>query len=126
MRLARLAKLGRYSDSIRAIGNVLIATWRDLTVVCITLVLILCVSATLMYYAESSVQPDAFPSIPHTLWWAVATLTTIGYGDVFPVTPIGKVLSSVVALLGIGFIALPTGILSAAYLDEVRRLRSLK
>jgi len=124
LRIARIAKLGRYSRSVRAMGNVLSSTWRDLVVVGGVLSLILCVAATLMYHAEHDVQPDAFPSLPATLWWAIATLTTIGYGDVYPVTATGKVLSSIVAVLGIGFIALPTGILSAAYLDEVRRLRS--
>ena len=57
------------------------------------------------------------------MWWAVATLTTIGYGDVYPITPLGRLLSAILALIGIGFVALPTGILSAAYLDEVRALR---
>ena len=74
-----------------------------------------------MYYFESDVQPEKFKSIPHAFWWAVATLTTVGYGDVYPVTGIGKFLSSIIAITGIGFVALPTGILSSAYIDRIRK-----
>jgi voltage-gated potassium channel len=80
-------------------------------------------SATLLYLAEGDAQPDKFGSIPRALWWAVATLTTIGYGDIYPVTPIGKLLASVTAVTSIGLIALPTGILAAAFSDAMARHR---
>ena len=77
-----------------------------------------------MYYAENRAQPDAFSSIPQAMWWGIATLSTVGYGDVYPVTPVGKVLGGVVALLGIGMFALPTGILSSGFAEEMRKKRN--
>ncbi|MDQ2818832.1 MAG: ion transporter [Pseudomonadota bacterium] len=74
-------------------------------------------TAVLLYAVEHAAQPDKFSSIPATLWWAVVTLTTIGYGDMAPITPLGKVLTSVIAIFGIGIFALPTAILTAAILD---------
>ena len=124
LRIARLAKLGRYSRSLQMMGVVITRVWRDLVVVSVVLVLLLCVAATLMFYAEHHAQPDSFSSIPATLWWAVATLTTVGYGDVVPITTMGKILSSLLAIVGIGFVSLPTGILSAAYLDAIRQDRA--
>lgn len=77
----------------------------------------------MMYFDEHSVQPENFSSIPATMWWAVATLTTVGYGDVYPVTHIGKLTASVIAILGIGMFALPTGILGAGFVEEANRQR---
>ncbi len=79
------------------------------------------VSATALYAVEGSVQPAKFGSIPRALWWSLVTLTTIGYGDVTPVTPLGKVLAGVTAFLGIGLIAAPTGILAAAFSEAAHR-----
>ncbi len=123
LRILRLAKLGRYSRSIHIFGVVFKKSRQDLAVVIIGLILLLCIASSLMYFAENEAQPDKFSSIPATMWWAVATLTTVGYGDIYPVTVVGKLLSGVLAILGIGFVALPTGILSAAYLDELRAQR---
>ncbi len=72
---------------------------------------------------ENEAQPDKFPSIPAAMWWGVATLTTVGYGDIFPVTPLGKILSGFIAFLGIGIFALPTGILASGFAEEVARRR---
>ena len=79
-----------------------------------------------MYYIENEAQPENFASIGHSLWWAVATLTTVGYGDVYPITGIGKFLSAVIALIGIGFVALPTGIISSAFIDKVQENKKKK
>ncbi|MEL7534456.1 MAG: potassium channel family protein [Bacteroidota bacterium] len=84
----------------------------------ITFVLLL-LASTLMYYLEGDVQPEAFPNIIATFWWAIATLTTVGYGDVFPVTGWGQLVSGIIALLGIGLVALPTGIISAAFVEKL-------
>ena len=80
--------------------------------------------ATALYWLEGEGQPDKFGSIPRALWWAVITLTTIGYGDVFPITPLGKIVASVVAFSGIGLLAMPTGILAAALSDAVQKSRA--
>jgi voltage-gated potassium channel len=74
-----------------------------------------------MWYVEGSVQPKAFPNIVATFWWAIATLTTVGYGDVFPVTAYGKLLSGLIAVLGIGIVALPAGILSSAFIEKLEK-----
>ena len=74
-----------------------------------------------MYYLENEVQPDLFPNIIESFWWAIATLTTIGYGDVFPVTGWGKLMSGFIAILGIGLVALPTGIISSSFIKMINK-----
>jgi voltage-gated potassium channel len=74
-----------------------------------------------MYYAEHEAQPEAFSSIPETMWWGIATLTTVGYGDVYPVTALGKLLGGVIAVIGIGLFALPTGILASGFSEELSK-----
>jgi voltage-gated potassium channel len=116
-RLLRVAKLMRYVRAVRVIGRVLRAKREQLAVVAIALGLLLVISASLVYEVEHDAQPDRFASIPGAMWWAVATLTTVGYGDVYPVTPIGKVLGAIIAVCGIAFFALPAGILGAGFLE---------
>ncbi len=77
------------------------------------------VLAVFMYYIESEAQPEAFSNIPATLWWGVVTLTTVGYGDIVPATVAGRILSSVVSIAGVGIVALPTGIISSGFLEEL-------
>lgn len=79
-----------------------------------------------MYYCENSVQPKAFPNIPATMWWSVATLTTVGYGDIYPITIMGKIVASIIAILGIGMFALPTGILGAGFVEEIQKTKKHK
>ena len=76
-----------------------------------------------MFYFEHEAQPDKFASIGHSFWWAVATLTTVGYGDVFPITTMGKFMSGIIAIIGIGFIALPTGIISSAFMERIQKIK---
>jgi voltage-gated potassium channel len=78
-------------------------------------------AATLLYFVEGGVQPQAFGSIPRAMWWSVVTLTTVGYGDTAPITPVGRVLAALTCVGGIGLIAMPTGILAAAFSDAMRR-----
>lgn len=123
LRIVRLAKLGRLSAAMRHLIAA-IASRRDELIVTLALAACLLVfGATALHWAEGSVQPDKFGSIPRALWWSIVTLTTIGYGDVYPITPLGKVLAGFVALAGIGLIAMPTGILAAAFSDAVQRER---
>ena len=120
-RLLRIFKLGRYSVAFGMIIKV-IEKRREELMITLTLVLVLMIlSSSLMYYIEHEVQPEAFTSIPATMWWSVATLTTVGYGDVYPVTPLGKVLAALIAILGIGIFALPAGILAAGFESEISR-----
>jgi len=119
IRLVRIFKLGRYSTSLRLILDVLKEKKEDLGVtIFITLVLLILASA-LMFHLEHEGQPDKFPNILASFWWAIATLTTVGYGDVYPITNWGKFISGIIALLGIGLVALPTGILSSAFIERM-------
>jgi voltage-gated potassium channel len=116
-RLLRILHLGDYERSLRAVTHA-IGKRRAMLVVSVILMLIaIYFAASLLYLLEHQAQPDKFDSIPDTLWWAVTTLTTIGYGDIYPITPWGKLVASVLSILGIGVFALPTAILTAAILD---------
>jgi voltage-gated potassium channel len=123
-RFLRVLKLGRYSESLRTLGNVFRSRRSDLGVAASAVALLLLIASSLMYLAEHDDQPAVFSSIPATMWWSVVTLTTVGYGDVYPVTPLGKVLASLIALLSIGLFALPAGILASGFSEEMRKRRS--
>jgi voltage-gated potassium channel len=119
MRIVRVAKLGRYSESLQTLGRVFAAKKEQLVSTLFILLMLLVVSSCLMYYVEQAAQPDRFSSIPAAMWWSVTTLTTVGYGDVCPVTITGKLVASVIAILGIGMFALPTAILGSGFLEEI-------
>ena len=119
VRFLRLLKLARYTRSLVMIGTVMRERRDELLVSVVLTSLLLIVASTLMYYLESHVQPDAFPNILASTWWAVATLTTIGYGDVVPLTAAGRLLSGIIAVLGIGLVALPTAIISSGFVESL-------
>jgi len=123
IRIARLLKIGRYSEALKLFGKVLKAKKEELLAAVFILFILLIVSSSLLYYVESPAQPEKFSSIPASMWWGVVTLTTVGYGDIFPITPLGKFLGALISLLGIGFFALPAGLLSAGFIEELRKKR---
>ena len=118
-RFLRLLKIGRHNNSLNLIWRVVAEKKSELFITGFITVLILFVASFMIYFAESEAQPDKFPNILHGFWWAIATLTTVGYGDVYPITPIGKVISGVIAVLGIGLVALPTGLVSAGFMEKL-------
>ena len=120
LRVTRLLKLSRYAESMRLIGIVFKEKRSELAVILFLTIILLIVSSTLVYFMEYPVQPQAFPNIAESLWWAVVTLTTVGYGDIVPMTGLGKIISSLIAFLGIGLVALPTGILGGAFIRKIR------
>jgi voltage-gated potassium channel len=126
LRIIRVAKIGRYYSSLTVIKNVFLSKKEELVLTSALMALLLVFSSSLLYYCENAVQPDAFSSIPATMWWSVATLTTVGYGDIFPVTLLGKVFASVIAVLGIGMFALPTGILGAGFVEAIQKNKGRK
>lgn len=126
VRIFMLARLGRYSSALRAIGQALNSRRYELGASVTIAGFLLLISSTLLFIVEGDIQPDDFGSIPRAMWWSIATLTTVGYGDAFPVTPIGKLLAGFTALTGIGLIAMPTGILAAAFSDAIQRQREEK
>ena len=119
MRIFRVAKLGRYSQSLQMLHRVMTVKKEQLLCSLFILLLLVIIAASMLYYAENGVQPEVFSSIPAAMWWAISTLTTVGYGDVYPVTGLGKLMASVIAVLGIGMFALPTGILGAGFVEEM-------
>ncbi len=120
-RLLRVMKLTRYSNALILIGKILKDKKDELIASVFLTFILLLVASSLMYYIEHTAQPNAFPNILASFWWAIATLTTIGYGDVYPITGWGRILSSIVALLGIGLVALPTGIISSSFIEEISK-----
>lgn len=120
-RIFRLAKLVRYSRALQLFGRVIMAKKEELLTTLMLLLLLLLVSASLLYHAEHRAQPHLFGSIPAALWWAAVTITTVGYGDVYPVTVAGRLLAALVAILGLGMFALPTGLLGAGFVEEISR-----
>lgn len=120
LRLLRVFKLSRHSKALRSIMDVLKETRSELSMSVFVAFVLLLLSSTLMYYVEHDAQPENFASIMHSFWWAIATLTTVGYGDIYPITAAGKVLGGITAVIGIGFLALPTGIISSAFMEKIK------
>jgi voltage-gated potassium channel len=116
-RLMRIAKLGRYSRALQSMGLAVRGRREELLMAVVLMVMILVVASSLMYMAERDRQPEAFSSIPATMWWGIMTLTTVGYGDVYPITALGKLTAALVAVAGIGLFALPAGIVGSAFIE---------
>lgn len=124
LRILRLAKLGRMSRAWDDIRDAFHNRRHEFGLVLGLLLLTVLISGSLMYFAEAEAQPDKFGSIPRSLWWAIITMTTIGYGDTYPTTALGRVLGGVIAIAGVMMIALPTGIFAASFSEAMDRRRS--
>ncbi len=121
--VARASRLTRYSSGLRNLGSAVGARKNELLTVVGVLAVLLVLASSLMFYAEKDAQPDKFSSIPATMWWSIITLTTVGYGDVAPITSFGRVIAGGIAILGIGLFALPAGILGSSFLEQIERRR---
>jgi voltage-gated potassium channel len=122
LRLARIIKIARFIPAFDALGAAMQrASSLLLTSLALALTIIY-VAAVLLYFVEGVAgnEQEAFASIPRAIWWAVATLTTVGYGDVYPVTPLGRLCAGIIALVGVGVVALPAGVFASAFSDELR------
>lgn len=118
-------KLIRHSPSFQLIGEVLISVKDELVTAYTACLIMVSFSAILMYYVERDAQPDVFANVGDSIWWAVVTFTTTGYGDIYPITPLGKFFGIIISLLGIAMIAIPTGIVSSAFINIIQhRMRS--
>jgi voltage-gated potassium channel len=115
LRLLRLFKLSRYTNALFTVGLVLKNKSYQLITSFFVVALILIISSIIMYNIEYAAQPTVFENAFSGFWWSVSTITTVGYGDIFPVTFMGKLLSSFISFLGIGMVAIPTGIISAGF-----------
>ena len=119
VRLFRLFKVNRYTNSLSLIAKVFKSKASQLVSSVFVVGLLMVISSVLMYSIENPVQPDVFKNAFSGLWWAVATFTTVGYGDIYPITGAGKILSAIIAMLGIGLVAVPTGIISAGFIENI-------
>lgn len=124
-RMIRLAKLGRTSRAWRTIRAALVERRFEFGLVLGLVALTLLISSSLLYWAEADAQPEKFGSIPRALWWSIITLTTVGYGDVYPVTSLGRFFATIIALTGVMVIAIPTGIFAASFSEGLQRHREL-
>ncbi len=125
-RLLRMLKIARYLTALNLIFAVIKDRREQLMVVIMFIFFLLVIIATVMYYVEGPAQPQVFSSIPATMWWGIATLTTVGYGDMVPITAMGKFLAGIIAIIGVGMYALPAGILSAGISDHLHAHKSSK
>lgn len=123
MRLLRLLKLTRYSTALRRMGDVVRLQRNALGAALVLLSFAVLFTASLVHLVEAEAQPEAFGSIPDAMWWAVVTLTTVGYGDVAPITPMGKLMAALISVVGIGMVALPTSLLASGFSHIMSRNR---
>ena len=126
VRLLRVFKLNRYFDAMKSIGNVVVSKKRELLCSLFFVVILMLVSSLLMYSAEHDAQPNAFQNAFSGLWWAVATLTTVGYGDIYPITVLGKILGAVIAFSGIAALAIPTGIITSGLTGQLSHSKRIE
>lgn len=117
MALFRMFKIARYLHALIIFRQVLKDRKEQLVLSFIFILFILVVISFIMFYTENDAQPDKFSSIPATMWWGIATLTTVGYGDIVPITALGKFLGGLFAIAGVGLLALPAGILSSGFFE---------
>jgi len=122
-RFFRILKLARYSRALQTFDDVLRLKKDELGLMLFTMIILLITSAGLMYEVEHAAQPEAFASIPDAMWWGIVTLATVGYSDIYPVTPWGRLIGSLVVILGIGLFALPAGILAMGFVEVQAKRR---
>ncbi len=124
VRIFRLFRINAYYDSFNAITEVLIKKKQQLLSSVFLILVMLVASSLCMYSVEHEAQPDVFENAFSGIWWAVSTLLTVGYGDIYPITPLGQVLSIVITFLGVGLVAIPTGIISAGFVEQYSHLQN--
>lgn len=121
LRLFRLLKITRYSPALQTLADVVVSESRALFGTVLLLIIAVMFSATIMHVVEGSVQPEVFGAIPSAMWWAITTLTTVGYGDTVPVTALGRFVAGVTMVVGLGLFALPVGIMATAFVTAIHR-----
>lgn len=126
LRFLRLLKVGRYSEALGIFGKAIRARKEELVLSVIVVIILLILVSSAMYFVENQAQPENFSSIPEAMWWGITTLTTVGYGDIYPITTLGKIFGGLIAFLGIAMFALPTGIISSALIEEIQKRRVKK
>ena len=122
-RLTRIFKFGRDSNSLKLFTKALISVKEQLLFTLFLSALTILFSSSAIYYLENEAQPEKFSSITESVWWATISLATVGYGDVYPITVGGKIFATIISLVGIGVVAIPTGVISASFVEEIYKER---
>lgn len=125
IRIFRLFRINAYSDSLTVIGNVIKGKKTQLLASMFIITLLILASSLCMYSVEHEAQPEVFKNAFSAIWWATSTLLTVGYGDIYPVTVMGQLIGIVITFLGVGMVAVPTGILSAGFVEEYQKAKRL-
>ena len=121
LRFFRLFRLTSYMRAAQLVTNVFKTRFNELLLSLVLTLFLIVIASCLVYFAEHQAQPDKFTSIPATVWWAVVTLTTVGYGDIIPITTLGKTFASLILLAGVALLALPAGIITSGFLEEMAK-----
>lgn len=124
-RILRLFRINAYYDSLNVITEVLLRKKQQLMSSIFIILVMMLASSLCMYSIENPVQPEVFSNAFSGIWWSVSTLLTVGYGDIYPVTTAGKLMGIIIAFLGVGIVAIPTGIISAGFVEQYSRLQSI-
>ena len=126
VRLVSIFKIARHNKAVNTLISVVSSVIVEVGITLFTSFIAVVFTGILMFYAENESQPEVFSDMGQSIWWAVATLTTIGYGDIYPVTGMGKLIASSLAFIGIGLVAIPAGLISAAYVEEINKKNKKK
>ena len=126
LRFLRLFRLTAYMKSAKMVRNVFVKRANELKLSLVLILFLIIIASSLLYFAEHNAQPNVFSSIPASIWWAVVTVTSVGYGDMVPITLAGKILTGVISLSGLAIFALPAGIITAGFLEEMRKMKGKK
>lgn len=123
LRVVRLYRISKYSRALNMIKSAVRYTREELIISYAFLLFAMLIASSIIYYLEHAAQPEAFSSIPASMWWGVVTMTTLGYGDVYPVTALGKVFGGFIAILGVALFSLPTGILASGFIEQINETK---
>ena len=121
IRALRILKVSQHSKAVKHLIEVFKRVKGELTLTFFLSLILIVFSGIIVFYAENPYQPEVFNNMRNSIWWAFATLTTVGYGDIYPITLVGKLIATLVAILGIGLIAIPTGLISATYVEVMKK-----
>ena len=126
VRVLRIFKINRYTSALSLIGRVLKTRATQLLSSILVIFVLIFIAAMLMYDVEHKAQPEVFNNALSAMWWAMSTITTVGYGDIYPITNIGRIISGFITFLGIGLTAIPTGIISAGFIEQSKVIKNMK
>ncbi len=121
IRIFRLGKVGKFQNAFGHISYAISSRLEELKIVGLYTSVLTLISSALLYFAEGKVQPEAFGTIPKAMWWSIITITTVGYGDTYPITPVGRIITGLTALAGISVIAIAAGLIASGFDEAIAK-----